>query len=354
MLLYLLVRLVKNVSRLPRKIRNWTARRRARINQRLTHQGLIALSYGRWAEAEKKLVKATPANALAWLNYVAAARAAYERDDKEKREFYLQQAVKASKDAEIAVGIEQFQFQYEQQQFEQALAILQRLHQLAPKQNYILRLLIQLCVRLEDWQTVLALLPQARKQNAIVADKLEHIEVCAQAALLNKLSKQEMDLANIKARWEALPRNLRKNANLLKSYANALASRDAAEAEKLIRNYLAKEWNTELVHVYGLLNYAKSDEQLRHAEKWLPVHENDAVLLLTLGRICLRNQLWGKARSYLESSIAIQPQSEAYFELAKLFEKIADPQQACAIYKEGLALVVGHSVGKSNKLVRLS
>lgn len=353
MLIYLLVRLLKNLGRLPRKIRNWTARRRARINQRLTHQGLLALSFGKWVEAEKKLIKATPANAIAWVNYLAAARAAYERGDKDKREYYLQQAIKVSKDAEIAVGIEQFQFQYEQQQFEQALAILQRLHQLAPKQNYILRLLIQLCARIEDWQTVLTLLAQARKQKALSEEKLEILEVQAQTALLTKFAKQEADLAAIKAYWDNIPRLLRKHPTLLHGYATALISKgEQIEAEKLLRIALNKEWNTELVYAYGLLE-AKPDEQLTYAEKWLPAHENDAILLLTLGRICLRNQLWGKARSYLESSIAMQPRAETYFELAKLFEKIADHEHACVTYKEGLALATGLPLAKPAKIAQL-
>ncbi len=338
MLLYWLVRLVKNVVRLPRKIRFWTARRRARINQRLTRQGLVALSYGKWPEAEKKLIKATTANPIAWVNYLAAARAAYERGDKEKREHYLQQAIKTTKDAEIAVGIEQFQFQYEQQQFEQALAILQRLHQLAPKQNYILRSLIELCARLEDWQAVLNLLPQAQKQNALDAAKLRAMEVQAQVALLNKLVKQDFALSVINQHWEAVSRHLRHDPILLNSYANALANKGEDEyAEKMLRIALNKEWNEQLVYTYGLLKSAKPDVQLTYAEKWLFEHENDPILLLTLGRICLRNQLWGKARSYLESSIALKPQSETYFELARLFEKIADAQLAYTTYKKGLA-----------------
>lgn len=343
-LLYLFLRLIKNVRRLPNKLRGWMARRRVRINQRLTHQGLLALAIGSWPEAEKKLIKATPKNALAWLNYIAAARAAYERGEKEKREQYLQQAMQANPAAEIAVGIEQFYFEYEQQQFEQALAILQRVYQLAPRQNYVLRLLLRLCVRLEEWQTVLNLLPKARKQKVLAENKLLAIEVQAQAAILHKYFHEDAALQVIERHWENLRSELQHDPKLLNIYANLLVKKgEMAKAEKLIRQHLNKQWHEQLVRTYGLVACKKPDDQLNYAEKWLQAHAHDAILLLTLGRICMRHQLWGKARSYLEASITFAPRAETYYELARLFEKLAEPQLAYNAYQTGLSLVAQHA-----------
>ena len=63
------------------------------------------------------------------------------------------------------------------------------------------------------------------------------------------------------------------------------------------------------------------------------------MLLLTLGKISLRNALWGKARSYLESSIAHQPTPEAYRLLGSLLEQLHEPDQAAACYRQGIELV---------------
>jgi HemY protein len=52
------------------------------------------------------------------------------------------------------------------------------------------------------------------------------------------------------------------------------------------------------------------------------------VLLLTLGRLCMRQELWGKAQSYIEASLALQPTQEGHMALAALMERLGKPQEA--------------------------
>jgi len=341
-ILYFLARLLRHVSDLPARLRAWSKRRRERSVQHFTHQGLLALAAGKWTAAEKKLLKAARHNAAAWMNYIGAARAAYEQGDSEKRDRYLQHAVMATTEAEVAVGLEQAQVQIEQQQLEQALATLQRLHQIVPKQNYILRLLLQVCASLKDWQMILELLPKARKQQALPETKLSQLEIQAYQGLLNKLVQQkEVDIETIKEKWQQIPRALRNHDQLLHVYAQILIARkEYEEAEQLIRHYLKRLWSEDLAYDYGLFTTEDPDDQLAYAEKWLPGHENNAALLLTLGRLCLANQLWGKARSYLETSLSIEPRAETYLELAKLAEQLNEKQSAYDAYRKGLALTL--------------
>ena len=44
--------------------------------------------------------------------------------------------------------------------------------------------------------------------------------------------------------------------------------------------------------------------------------------MLTLGRLCGQQQLWGKAQSYLEAALAIQPTRIVHIELARLFDQL--------------------------------
>ena len=62
------------------------------------------------------------------------------------------------------------------------------------------------------------------------------------------------------------------------------------------------------------------------------------VLLLCLGRLSLRNRLFGKARDYLQSSLQIEPRSETYRELGQLLEQLNETQAALDCYRKGLAL----------------
>jgi HemY protein len=50
-------------------------------------------------------------------------------------------------------------------------------------------------------------------------------------------------------------------------------------------------------------------------------HQHDADLLETLGKLCVHLKLWGKAESYYEASLSIEPSAARHLALAKLLEQ---------------------------------
>ncbi len=60
------------------------------------------------------------------------------------------------------------------------------------------------------------------------------------------------------------------------------------------------------------------------------------MLLLTLGRLCAHQGLWGKARSYLDASLSIESTHSAHLELARLLEREGRMEQAAAHYQKAL------------------
>src|SRR5690606_6890583 len=117
------------------------------------------------------------------------------------------------------------------------------------------------------------------------------------------------------------------------------------DAESLIRGVLRQNWDDELVLQYGLLRTPDPSRQLGRAEAWLREHGDTPILLLTCGRLCMRNSLWGKARSYLESSVALGPRVDAWYELAKLMQHTGEPDRAIEYTRKGLMLTLGDRVG---------
>jgi HemY protein len=89
-----------------------------------------------------------------------------------------------------------------------------------------------------------------------------------------------------------------------------------------------------------------SDKQLATAESWLSRYTHDPILLLTLGRICIRNSLWSKAREYLQKSINIQESGDTFFQFASLYKHQGDYKQATIYYEKGLALTTENSEQK--------
>jgi hypothetical protein len=61
---------------------------------------------------------------------------------------------------------------------------------------------------------------------------------------------------------------------------------------------------SELAGLYAECRGGDTLGRIARAEKWLEKHPEDARLLLALGRLCREQQLWGKAQSYFEASLA--------------------------------------------------
>ena len=110
-------------------------------------------------------------------------------------------------------------------------------------------------------------------------------------------------------------------------------------AAALAVDVLDSRWTPGLVRLYGLLEHADMNRALHQAEQWTAQHDQDACLYLTLGRLCKRAQLWGKAKGYLESSLGYEPMAETYAELADLHEHLDETEAAQHCAKKGIDLV---------------
>ena len=103
---------------------------------------------------------------------------------------------------------------------------------------------------------------------------------------------------------------------------------DRGAARAVIESALAENWNPELVLLYGESAGDDAIVRIERAEAWLKARPQEVELLLTLGRLCLRRELWGKARSYLEASLALHPGREAHVALAQLCDRIGLGEEA--------------------------
>jgi HemY protein len=139
--------------------------------------------------------------------------------------------------------------------------------------------------------------------------------------------------------WQTLPKSLKQEQELLIDYCRMLISLGAgARAEPLVAATLLKNWSSELVEIYGQIELNDPSRQLVVAEGWLKRYPEDPVLLFTLARLSLQNKLWGKARSYLEASISIEPSPESYQQLGLLLDQMGEPEKAMECFRAGLGL----------------
>ena len=333
---YVIIRLLVRVWRAPRALGEFAAQAKHRRSSRHITRGFIALSEGKLARGERLLTKGAANSEAPILNYLAAARTAQMQGDPERRDGWLKMAYAQESGADNAVLLTQAELQLAAGEYEQARASLNRIREDQPQHPQALRLLAELHFQKRDWTELMGLLPALRRTKNVPPEQLDAWTV---QVYRKEFSATNLDKQQIEKFWQNLPRSLRKNAELIAALAAALAACGEPQlAQAEIRKALKTHWNEELVKIYGELDLPDTGAQLRQAESWLVARPEDPALLLVAGRACIRNQLWGKARSYLESSIAIRPTPAAYHELGQLMLQLDEKEAATAAFAKGLTL----------------
>lgn len=337
-LLHALLLIAAKITKSPEAIRQWQMKRRLQKAQAKTQKGLIEFSEGYWEKAKNHLIRALPDSDSPLLNYLTAARAAQEMGDNKLRDDYLREAQQSMPDAKIAVELTQAQLQLANKQWEQALATLMHLQDLAPHHPYVLKLLMHLYKEVKDWPQLITLLPELKKYHVLSDkdfEKLSHEAYLESMQDLAKLSEPKL----LDKMMANLPKSLAQDPELIAVYCRFLLNhREDLKAESLLRHSLRKTFNETLVNLYGELK--SGDKPLIFAESLIKKHPDSAILYLALGRLSLANNLWGKARSYFEQSIALTPSTTAYAELGRLLERLNDQNGACDAYRRGLELAI--------------
>jgi len=354
-LFYVLVQLFFSFVGAPKRYNFWKLYRRRRLSEKYLTRGLHALFEGKWRQAEIQLKKGVPYSRVPLVNYLGAARAAQQQGDLIRRDSYLKFAHESETGEDsIAVGLTQAELQLNQQQTEQALATLNNLHEKYPDHEQIKDMLLQVYSELKDWHAVLNLIPELERKKIITSEKIKSIQLGAYSGLLLQASKSG-DKEELDNTWDKMPRKLRSEIYLLEIYTREkLKFADTKTCEPLLRKILKKQWDVGLVNLYGLMDSHDHSKQLKFAESLLAGHARDPILLLTLGRLSSRSNLWGKAKGYLEESIDVKPMPESYRELATLLEKQGEHVAANVYYQKGLTLATTVKLHESVKMLQKS
>jgi HemY protein len=328
--------LVRVVWRAPRRLGEAAGRYRAgRAGEKLT-RGMIEVAEGNFARGEKLLARAASTSDAPLFNYLQAARAAHLQGLDERRDEWLKIAFEETPEAANAVLLTQAEFQLDRGQHESALATLKRLEENSRDHSYALALLGRLYYKLEDWSALADILPRLKKHGRVDAKTLEKWTV----RVYKEALRSAADIDALEASWKAVPRPLKNNIGLLEArYQGLMRCGQHEKAEKEVAAALKSEWRAPLVRLFGLIEGPNASKQLKQAETWLAKHSEDPDLILTSARLCLRNELWGKARSYLETVISLRPTPEAYHEYGRLLTQLGDGNAAADAYRSGLGMI---------------
>ena len=321
----------------------WSRLHHERRVRSASEHGFQELIEGRWAKAQSHLATIARNEPQPLIHYLGAARAANHLEQYEQSDALLEEALQRQPQAELAIALTHAELQLTRGQLEDAGETLRAMLERHPRNPQVLRQLQQLHVLQEDWHALLKLLPALRKEKALPPGQLMTLERQAWREYLDSLPLDGADegtLASLAQAWERLSPSLHREPELLAAYAERLRLLGAEPgAEELLRKAIVEEYDSRLARLYGLLHGRDPARQLQAAEGWLKQHPEDPALLLTLGRLCLHGQLWGKARDYFESSLKFQRHPETCAELARLLAQLGDVERSNRLFQEGLGLL---------------
>ncbi len=332
---YMAVRMVIVTLHLPEYVRTFRQERASNKSRAAMMESLTAYFEGRYAAAEKAAVRAMALGEKSGLNTIVAARAAHELHEFDRRDAYLADAGGKKVGESTMRLMAKTEFLLDQKQPQSALSSLKELSDTGMHKHVgALSLELKAQQQARNWDAVLDVTAQLEKRKAI--DKVV-AEQLRQQAWLEKLRSPTTDIAALRALWKSIPAESRRRSKISAAAAQAFGKLgDCQSAQQLLVESLNAQWDSELVSLYGECHGESDIQQIEQAELWLKQHTGDAGLLLVLGKLCMHQQLWGKAQSYLDASISLDPKSEAYTLLGKLAENMGKHEQALVYFQKAM------------------
>jgi HemY protein len=291
---------------------------------------------GRFGQALRHAESAVEVGAPQGLGALLAARSAQALRDHDRRDHWLEFARGHDKDIRMARLVLEAEFAVADRRFDDAAARLDELRLAGHRHISVQRLALQTEQARGRWDEVARIARQLRKVRAL---SVEQAAPLVRRALIEQMREAEGELEPLQRVWNSITTEERHDVGLLlRAVPYLVSSGDLVLGVTAIEEALERDWEPELAILYGRCRTLDLHRQLVTAEGWLRQHPEDSGLLLTLARLCLRGQLWGKAQSYLEASLSLSPSRIAHLELAKLADSLGRPEEAQRHYRAAAEL----------------
>jgi HemY protein len=333
LVLYGLVRAVRATLGMPERVAEYRQRRREREANRGLREALKALFEGRFGHAEKAAKRAADLPENAGLAALIGARAAHRMREPARRDAWLAGVLhdNALKTARLMTITELL---VDDHKPDAALEAVAELNASGQRHIHALQWAMKANQQARNWPEVLRLVRTLDKRNALHPALSGRLRELAYDALL---AEGGHDAESLRRIWSGMPAADRVQPYVAARAAGAFNARGMHdEARQIAEDALRAAWDERVLRAYrdaaGPEGSGTLLAQIEHCESWLQAHPNDPELALTLGSLCLRQKLWGKAQRYLESALrdAHDPRMvrEAHLKLGQLHEALGQGEEA--------------------------
>jgi len=314
------------------------SRRHRRVSRQRMNDGLIALAEGRHSEAERDLNRASRLADLRGAALLGSAEASSRRGEYARAVESLDQAAQF---APQAARVLRARVLRREGRPAEAVALLAPESDSGNLSAGGWRELALSALASGDLRRARQALEPLQKSAALGTRGYAALESKIMVATLSTAA----DGAVLNTLWSQMPKAQRRVPAIIDAYARRAASFGLIlPAMDEVESALRREWSPLLIETYGTLGNHDIDARLRRAEGWLDAHPNDASLLLTLGRLCVRLQLWSKAQTYLQRVLALAPSASVWEALGDLHAGQNHDALASRCYRNALAFARGEAV----------
>lgn len=331
-------------------LRYWIENRSINKSIKYAKLAIFALISGNASIAERYALSINSKSRFGWLGLLIAAKAAKEQNIWDKSHKYLLKAEIlstqtsslfsfANSNESTAFGIIKSEIYYNEGEYYKCLDELKKLHQAFPSNKQLLFKLTAVYQTLNNWHELIKLLPKLKKYQIYNDFDYQQLEFMTYKNYLEH-SATAGSIDTVVKCFKELPKNIKHNSQFVVIYVHCLIKFKCYDlAEKTIKEQLSSNinnWNINLIKLYGLISSNNIKNQIKTAENWLTSHPSDEKLLLTLGRLCVKEGLLGKAKNYLEKSLTIQEDPDCYAELGRLAILLGEPENSLNCFQKGL------------------
>jgi HemY protein len=338
-LLYALVRAFSATLNMPARVAAYRQRKRERDGNKGLRDALKALFEGRFGHAEKAAARAADLPENAGLAALIGARAAHRMREPARRDIWLAGTVHDNtlKTARLMTVTELL---VDDHQPEAALEAVAELNASGTRHIHALQWSMKAHQQAKNWPEVLRLVRSLDKHKALHPALSARLRELAYDALL---SDNSHDAESIQRVWSTVPTLDRVKPYIAAHAATALNARGLhEEARATVEEALKAEWDDRVVRAYREAAAPSGTPallaQIENCEQWIRQRPNDAELALTLGSLCLKQKLWGKAQRYLEQALsdATEPGMvrESHLKLAQMHEALGQHDEAAAHFRQ--------------------
>ncbi|MES2106198.1 MAG: heme biosynthesis HemY N-terminal domain-containing protein [Pseudomonadota bacterium] len=338
-LAYLFIRAIAATQKMPRKVAAYRQNKRERDGNKALREALKSLFEGRFGHAEKGALRASELPENAGVASLIGARAAHHMSQFERRDAWFA-SIEHDPLHKTARLVSMTELLVDEHKSDQALEAVKELNASGTRHIQVLRWALKANQQAKKWPEVLKLVRTLDKHRALhpaLSNRLREL------AYEDLLKEHGHDAESIRRVWYEIPAADRKIAFV--AYCAALAFNDRGlhdDARSVVEKALAEEWDNRLLRAYRDAAAAEGSAalltQIENCEQWTQNRPTDPELALTLGVLCFKQKLWGKAQRHLEQALsdAMEPRTvrEANLKLAQMHEALGQTEEAAFHYRQ--------------------